>query len=79
MIHTHHFLKQFGKISLAVFLLFSYGCSSNSTSEEKHQTTADTEQATQTTITVSVPKLHQSLHQNRLQSQHQHQFQLVTV
>jgi len=56
MIHTHHFLKQIGKTSLAVFLLFSYGCSSNSTSEEKHQTTADTEQATQTTTTVSVPK-----------------------
>jgi len=56
MIHTHHFLKQIGKTSLAVFLLFSYGCSGNSTSEEKHQTTADTEQATQTTTTVSVPK-----------------------
>ena len=56
MIHTHHFLKQIGKTSLAVFLLFSYGCSSNSTSEEKHQTTADTEQAIQTTTTVSVPK-----------------------
>lgn len=56
MIHTHHFLKQIGKTSLAVFLFFSYGCSSNSTSEEKHQTTADTEQATQTTTTVSVPK-----------------------
>lgn len=56
MIHTHHFLKQIGKTSLAVFLLFSYGCSSNSTSEEKHQTTSDTEQATQTTTTVSVPK-----------------------
>ena len=56
MIHTHHFLKQIGKTSLAVFLLFSYGCSSSSENEDKHQTSVDTEHVAQTTTTVSVPK-----------------------
>lgn len=56
MIHTHHFLQQICKATLTVFLLFSYGCSSSSANEDKHQTSVDTEHVAQTTTTVSVPK-----------------------
>ena len=74
MIHTHHFLQQICKATLTVFLLFSYGCSSSSANEDKHQTSVDTEHVAQTTTTVSVPK---PTHLNLLQSLLQHQSLLV--
>ena len=56
MIHTNHFLSRICKTVLVGTFIFSYGCSSSSTVQEKQQTTAETAQTAQTTTTVSVPK-----------------------
>ena len=56
MIHTNHFLSRIYKTILVGIFIFSYGCSSSSTTQEKQQTTAETAQTVQTTTTVSIPK-----------------------
>ncbi len=56
MIHTNHFLSRIYKTILVSTFIFSCGCSSSSTIQEKQQATAETAQTVQTTTTVSVPK-----------------------
>ena len=75
MIHTHHFLKQIGKTSLAVFYYFLMAVLV--TPQVKRNTKQLRIQNRQHKL--QQPFQSQKLHQNRLQSLHQHQFQLVTV